>query len=158
VLLGLLCALVAIVGILAGLRLFFAERTPELTQVALQTAMEQWQAKGPASYDLNVQIGGAQAGMAHVEVRNGAVTVATRDGRPLENWNRDEWTIPSQFEMLEREFEFKEDPQNEMGAPPGAKLWLRCEFDPKLGYPRRFRRQATGGAPEAHWRNKLQPK
>jgi hypothetical protein len=157
-LLGLLCALLAIVGVLAGLRLFLAERTPELSQMALQAALERWQANGPESYDLDVQIGGVQPGVAHVEVRNGAVTVATRDGRPLDDWNRDEWTIPSQFEMLEREFEFQEDPQSEMGAPPGAKLWLRCEFDPKLGYPRRFRRQATGGAPEAFWRNMLQPK
>jgi hypothetical protein len=157
-LLGLLCALLAIFGVLAGLRLFLAERTPELSQVALQAALERWQANGPESYDLDVQIGGAQPGLAHVEVRNGAVTVATRDGQPLDDWNRDEWTIPSQFEMLEREFEFQADPQNEMGAPPGAKLWLRCEFDPKLGYPRRFRRQATGGAPEAFWRSKLQPK
>jgi hypothetical protein len=158
ILLGLLCAVVAIVGILAGLKLFLGERAPDLTQETLQAALEKWQAQGPASYDLDVEIGGAQPGVAHVEIHNGAVTVATRDGLPLDDWNKDEWSIPSQFEMLEREFEFQEDPQTEMGAPPGAKLWLRCEFDPKLGYPRRFLRHATGGAPSASWRNTLQPK
>jgi hypothetical protein len=157
-LLGITCALVAIVVILAGLRYFLADRTPDLTQESLQTALEQWQAQGPVSYDLEVKIGGAQPGVAHVEVRDGTVIVATRDGRPLDAWNKDEWTIPSQFEMLEREFEFQKDPQGEMGAPPGAKLWLRCKFDTKFGYPRRFHRHATGGAPEAFWSNNLQPK
>jgi hypothetical protein len=129
-----------------------------LTHQALQAALEKWQVHGPANYDLDVEIGGAQPGVAHVEVRDGMAIVATRDGLPLDDWNKDEWTIPSQFEMLQREFEFQEDPQTEMGAPPGAKLWLRCEFDPKYGYPRRFRRLATGGAPEAFWQNTLQPK
>lgn len=157
-LLGLACLLVGIVGLLAGLKLFFADRTPDLTPEALQAAMEQWQAREPASYDLEVEIGGARPGVARVEVRDGAVTLATRDGRPLDEWNQGEWTIPSQFEMLQREFDFQEDPQNEMGAPRGAQVWLRCEFDPELGYPRRFHRHATGGAPEAFWRNSLQPK
>jgi hypothetical protein len=155
---GLVCAVLAIIGILAGLKLFLGERAPDLTHQALQAALEKWQVHGPANYDLDVEIGGAQPGVAHVEVRDGMAIVATRDGLPLDDWNKDEWTIPSQFEMLQREFEFQEDPQTEMGAPPGAKLWLRCEFDPKYGYPRRFRRLATGGAPEAFWQNTLQPK
>ena len=48
--------------ILAGLKLFLADRTPDLTQETLQTALQQWQARGPASYDLDVEIGGAQPG------------------------------------------------------------------------------------------------
>jgi hypothetical protein len=157
-LLGAIVAMLALVAILLGLRFFFADNTPDMTEATLQTAMQQWQARGPASYDLDVRIGGAQPGVAHVEVRNGVVQVATRDGRPLQDWNKDEWSIPGQFEALEREFEFKADPQGEMDAPPGATLWLRCEFDPKYGYPRRFHRYATGGAPEVYWRNTLQPR
>jgi hypothetical protein len=151
------CAL-AVAAILLGLKYFVADNTPDMTEATLQAALQQWQARGPASYDLDVKIGGAQPGVAHVEVRNGVVRVATRDGLPLQDWNKDEWSIPGQFEALEREFEFQADPQGEMDAPPGATLWLRCEFDPQYGYPRSFHRYATGGAPEVYWRNSLQPR
>jgi hypothetical protein len=144
--------------VLVLLNIFFADRTPELTQEAFQAALQQWEARGPESYDLDVQIGGAQPGVAHVEVRNGVVRLATRDGKPLQEWNKDEWSIPSQFEALEREFEFQEDPERERDAQPGTKLWLRGEFDPTYGYPRHFHRYATNGAPEVYWHNSLQPR
>jgi hypothetical protein len=155
---GVLAAALLLVAVLVGLKIFVADKTPDLTEEAFQAAIQQWEARGPASYDLDVQIGGAQPGIAHVEVRNGEVKVATRDGLPLQDWNKDEWSIAGQFEALEREFEFADDPQREMQAPPGARVWLRCDFDPKLGYPRRFHRYATGGAPEVYWRNSLQAK
>jgi len=156
--LGAIGAVLVLVTILVGLKLLVADKIPDLSEEAFQAAMQQWQARGPASYDLDVQIGGAQPGVAHVEVRNGEVTVATRDGLPLQDWNMDEWSVPGQFEALEREFEFQENPQREMQAPPGARLWLRGEFDPEFGYPRRFHRCATGGAPEVFWRTSLQAK
>jgi hypothetical protein len=155
---GTICIALALVAALIGLRFFFADHTPEMTEEAFQAALQLWEARGPASYDLDVRIGGAQPGVAHVEVRNGVVGTATRDGLPLQEWNKDEWSIANQFEALAREFEFQEDPQGEMDAPPGAKLWLRCEFDPQYGYPRRFHRHATGGAPEVYWSNALQPR
>jgi hypothetical protein len=150
--LGALGAALLFVAVLVGLKVFVADKTPDLTEESFQAALQQWQARGPASYDLDVQIGGAQPGVAHVEVRNGDVKVATRDGLPLQDWNKDEWSIAGQFEALEREFEFAENPQREMQAPPGARVWLRCEFDPEYGYPRRFHRHTSGGAPEVFWR------
>jgi hypothetical protein len=149
--LGLIGIAMLIIAVLLGLKMFVADDIPVLTEEALQAATEQWQARGPASYDLDVQIGGAQPGVAHVEVRNGETTVATRDGLPLQDWNKDEWTVFGQFEALEREFEFAANPQETMNAPPGAKISLRGEFDPQYGYPRRFHRYATGGAPEVYW-------
>jgi hypothetical protein len=156
--LGVLGAALLLAAVLIGLKVFVADKTPELTEEAFRVAFQKWGEKGPVSYDLDVQIGGAQPGIAHVEVRNRAVTVATRDGLPLQDWNKDEWSIPGQFEALEREFEFAEDPQGEMQAPPGAQVWLRCEFDPEYGYPRRFHRYATGGAPQVYWRTSLRAK
>jgi hypothetical protein len=137
------------------LRILVAENIPEMTEDSLQTALGQWEARGPDSYDLDVKIGGAQPGVVRVEVRNGKVTSASRDGQPLADRNFDVWSIPGQFETLERELEFAEDPQREMQAPPGARVWLRCEFDPEFGYPRRYHRFATGGAPEIYWRTSL---
>jgi hypothetical protein len=48
--------------------------------------------------------------------------------------------------------ELAEDPQHEMHAAAGTQLRLRCDFDPELGFPRRYHRYATGGAPEVFWR------
>jgi hypothetical protein len=155
---GLLGAAMALVAVLIGLKLFFGDDTPPLTENAFDTALQKWQAEGPTNYDLDVEIGGAQPGVVHVEVRDGKVINATRDGRPLDERNFDVWSIAGQFEELEREFEFAENPQREMQAPPGARVWLSCEFDPNYGYPLRFYRHATGGAPEVYWTNKLTPK
>jgi hypothetical protein len=152
ILVGVVCAGLLLVAVIVGLQVFVAEKIPDLTEESFQAAYERWQTRGPASYDLDLQIGGAQPGVVHVEVRNGGVRTATRDGLTLQEWNRDEWSVPGQFEMLEREFEFAEDPQAEMDAPPGAQLWLRCDFDPQFGYPRHFHRYVTGGAPEVWWR------
>jgi len=55
------------------------------------------------------------------------------------------------FDTLERELMLAENPQREMNATAGAQLRLRCEFDPQYGYPRRYHRYATGGAPEVFW-------
>lgn len=150
--LGLIGVALVLFAIIFAVQALVVDKIPDMTQESLQAATERWQKHGPASYDLDIQIGGAQPGIVHVEVRDGAVTASTRDGLPTPEWTWDEWSVPGQFEMLEREFEFAADPQREMQAPPGARLWLRCEFDPELGYPRRFHRYVTGGAPEVYWR------
>lgn len=141
--------------VIAAVQVFLVDRIPEMTETTVTAALEQWEAVGPASYDLDVTIGGAQPGVVHVEVRNGAVTVATRDGLATPEWTKGEWAVPGQFEMLERELEFAKDPEGTMQAPPGAQIWPRCEFDPKLGYPRRYHRFVTGGAPEVFWTTTL---
>jgi hypothetical protein len=155
---GVLAALVLLAAAATALKVVFGENIPEMTEMSLQTGLEQWEARGPASYDLDVEIGGAQPGVAHVEVRNGAVTVATRDGLPLQERNMEVWSVPGQFETLERELELAEDPQREMQAPPGTRLWVRCEFDSEYGYPRRYHRYSSGGAPEVYWRTSLKAK
>jgi hypothetical protein len=158
VMLAALGAVMLLAAFLIALKMLFGSTTPDLTRDSFEIALQKWQATGPASYDLEVVIGGAQPGKVHLDVRDGEVTAATRDGRPLPERGWDVWTIPGQFEELEREFEFAENPQKEMQAPPGARVWLRCEFDPKYGYPRRFHRHTTGGAPEVFWENSLVPK
>jgi hypothetical protein len=144
-------AALIVLGALALLKTFVGENIPDLTEETLAAARARWEQNGPASYDLDIQIEGRQPGVVHVEVRNGEVTVANRDGRPTPQRTWDEWSVPGQFDTLERELEMAADPQGEMSAPPGARLWLRCEFDPKFGYPRKYHRYATGGAIDTAW-------
>jgi hypothetical protein len=142
--------LIAVVGLVV-LRYVVAENIPPLTDVALEAARERWSTSGPASYDLDVKIGGRQPGVVHLEVRDGTVTKADRDGRATPERTWDEWSVTGQFDTLDRELEMAADPQGTISAPPGAKVWVRCEFDPKIGYPRKFHRYATGGAIETWW-------
>jgi hypothetical protein len=148
----------AVACVLLALRYFFAERLPDLTEGALEAAMAKWDQNGPASYDMDIELRGARPGNVHVEVRAGQVTAHTRDGRIPNESTWYTWSVPGMFDMLARDIQIAENPQQEIGAPPGAKWWLRCEFDPQFGYPARYHQVVTGGGPEVLWQVvKFQP-
>jgi hypothetical protein len=143
--------ILALVSLAVLLQVFVAERRPELTEARLEAAQMLWEQNGPRSYDMDLEIRGAQPGSVHLEVRDGSVTAMTRDGRSPQQRTWDVWSVPGQFETLERELVLAEDPQHEMDVAAGTRLQLRCEFDPEYGFPRRYHRYATGGAPEVFW-------
>jgi hypothetical protein len=154
-----LVAVLGIVGVLVVLRVFFAQRHAELTESRLSAAEALWERAGPASYDMDIEIRGAQPGRVHVEVRNNEVATMTRDGRtpPERTWHV--WSVPGLFETLERELELAEDPVHEMNAAAGTQLRLGCEFDSQFGYPRQYQRFASGGGPQVFWHvTRFEPK
>ncbi len=129
------------------------DRMPPLTEAAFSAALDRWEQHGPASYDLDLTLGGARPGTVHVEVRDQVVTAFERDGYTPEQrrlWAT--WSVPGQFETIELELEGALDPQQEMGFEAGTEFLLRAEFDPALGYPRGFQRVVLGGGPEVYWR------
>lgn len=142
---------IPIILLLLGLQLFVAQRIPELTEARLEAAQQLWQQRGPANYDMEVEIRGARPGIVQLQVRNGEPTSVTLNGRPPSRHTWNTWSVIGMFDTLERELMLAEDPQHEMNVAPGALLRLRCEFDPQYGYPRRYHRHATGGAPEVFW-------
>ncbi len=140
------------IGVIVFLQMFVAQRIPDLTEARLEAAEQLWQQQGPASYDMDIEIRGARPGGVHIEVRDGEPIGMTRDGRTPQPRTWSAWSVPGLFELLERELVLAEDPQHEMNVPAGTLLRLRCDFDPRLGFPRRYHRHATGGAPEVFWR------
>jgi len=150
---------IALGGMLA-VELLVVERLPELTVENLDAAEQRWNENGPASYDLDLTIEGAQPGVVHVEVRDGVTTAMQRDGlTPSQRRVWDVWAVPGMFETIERERELAEDPQHEMDLAANSKVDLRAEFDPKYGYPARFHRIVFGGGPEVYWKvTSFQPK
>jgi hypothetical protein len=52
---------------------------------------------------------------------------------------------------LELDMETAENPEQAIQAQAGTKWQLRCEFDAKLGIPRRYHRLVSSG-PEVYWR------
>lgn len=152
-------AVVLVLGIVLAsvlaIEVFFADRLPMLTPERLTEAERLWSEKGPASYDLDLVIEGAQPGVVHVEVRDGITTAMQRDGRtPSQRrvWN--EWTVPGMFNTIEREVELAADPVHEMqsNVNQNTRLELRADFDTAFGFPGRFHRIAFGGGPEVYWR------
>jgi hypothetical protein len=148
----------AAVCVAFALQYFVAERLPELTDSTLQTATERWQKNGPKSYDVEIELRGAQPGKVHVEVRDKEVELETRDGHTPGRWTWDTWSVPGLFDTLTQDLQISENPEAQIQAAPGTKWRLRCEFDPQLGYPLQYHRLVTGG-PEVFWRvTSFQPK
>jgi hypothetical protein len=154
-----LVAALILLTVVVALQVFVVDKTPVLTSERLDAAREVWEKAMPASYDINVQIRGAQPASARLEVRDGSVTSAKINGEVPKQRVWDVWSVPGMFDTLDRELVLAEDPQHEMGVAAGTRLQLRCEFDSKFGYPRRYHRFATGTAPEVDWRvTEFQPK
>lgn len=150
---ALVMALLAIV-LMLGLAYFaFAQRIPELTPEAFEDALAKWEQNGPASYTMDIKLSGTRPEDVHIEVTNGVPVAMTRGGNTPDQervWSV--WTVPGMFETIERELELADDPEREMQAAEGTKLWLRCKFDPTYGYPAIFHRAIRGGGgPEVYW-------
>jgi hypothetical protein len=151
VIIGLAAIGLTLVGGIVLLQLFVVERIPELTEARLELAEQLWNEQGPASYDMDLELRGAQPGNVHIEVRNRVVAATTRNGRTPPAWTWDAWSVPGMFETLAQDLQTAEAPAREIQAPPGTHWWLRCEFDPKFGVPRRYHRQVSGNGPEVFW-------
>jgi Family of unknown function (DUF6174) len=154
-------------GLLIGMALltvflehFVAHRLPPMTEATLDAAEKRWKETKPASYVLDLEIGGAEPGPVHVEVRDGEVVAMQRNGiTPDQRRVWDVWTVSGQFETLEREMQLAADPVQQMDASPGTRLSLQCEFEPHYGYPMQYHRLVYGGGPEVYWRTvRFEPK
>jgi hypothetical protein len=142
----------ALLCVVLALQFFVAERIPEVTEAEFMKAKKLWLENGPANYDMDVVIRGAQPGSVHIEVRNKVATAMTRDGITPAERTWDTWSVPGMFETLDQDMQIAEDPEREIQAMPGTEWRLRCEFDPELGIPRVYHRLVTGGGPEVYWR------
>jgi hypothetical protein len=125
------------------------ESMPPLTSESLEAAMARWEAEGPENYDLEMMLRGREHGTIQLEVRGGEPTAMRRNGVVPQRRTWEYWTIPEQFAMIEREL--TGDPRQLFGVANRSQVILHAEFDPQLGYPRRYRRQVLGADQEIHW-------
>jgi hypothetical protein len=154
------CLLGSLVALVLFLEYFVAHRLPPMTEATLDAAEKQWARAGRPSYNLDLEIRGAEPGPVHVEVRKGEVVTMQRNGvTPEQRRVWDVWTVPGQFETLEREMQLAADPVHQMDATADTRLSLQCEFDPVYGFPRQYHRLVYGGGPEVYWRTtRFEPK
>lgn len=133
-----------------SLAIIASGRIPVLTEAAFEAAADSWDANGPQNYDMDILIEGNRAGFVHVEVRNGETVLMRRDGKvPDQKRTWHIWSVEGQFDTVERELEMvtSEAERNSQDS----RRWLRCEFDPKFGFVRRFHRAVSGGGTEIYW-------
>jgi len=127
-------------------------RTPLLTRAAYEAAAERWDAHGPDSYTLDLELTGNRPGKIHVEVRDGQPVRMIRDGvQPKQQRTWYYWTVPGQMDMIAEELDMADDPAASFDSPQASQMIIRAEFDPEYGYPRKYDRVVLGTDFEIHW-------
>ncbi len=140
-------------GLLAILAIMAPDAAPLVTEASLSAAVRKWESHGPASYNLDLKLGGTQQGEIHIEVRDGRVTKMTRGGRtPSQRRTWEYWTVPSQFETIRQDLELAKSPERPFGVSSPSQVVLRAKFDPELGYPVFYQRHVMGARYDIEWR------
>ena len=138
----------SIIGLLAVLRLF-ASGLPKITPDDLAAATERWEKSGLRNYRLTIVKSGRQTGEVKIEVRDGVAVGGTNNGVELKELRtREPWTVPGMFATLETDFDNAAHAAEKFG---GAEVVMRCEFDAKYGYPRRYLHQILGTYGDLSW-------
>jgi hypothetical protein len=141
---GILGATVVAVCIVLFLR---RNAVPELSATAFAAAEQRWQSNAPQSYTVETQVKGLQPAIYRVNVRDGQVVSATRDGNPLRDRRTlGTWSVPGMYGTMERDLQ-----TNASAALGQSPLQLRAEFDADLGYPIRYVRLAWGTNTTTSW-------
>jgi len=110
----------------------------------LQVAKTAWGSAGYSSYRLVLKITGdtIETGTFDIEVREGAITEATRNGAPLKNPDTF-YTVRGLYKFLEDELELAEEPGRYFGAGKDSRIYMLAHFDPENGAPLRYLRAIT---------------
>ncbi len=149
IVLGVLLAAIGVAAYLIATR----EAPPRLTEEAYEAAVKRWDAGGPASYDLDIELSGNRSGNIHVEVRDGDVVHMIRGGvEPSQKRTWYYWSVPGMLDTIGRELEMARDPAASLHDPKITEMDMWAQFDPKLGYPVRYDRVVLGADFEVHWR------
>ncbi|MBW3600249.1 MAG: hypothetical protein KY475_23645 [Planctomycetes bacterium] len=130
---------------LAGVLLFwllsFRDPLPPLSAEDFRKAQERWQANAVDNYDIEVRVRGRQPATYRVEVRDGEPAAAFRNGRPLtqkRTWGT--WSVPGMFGTLASDFRHVAEVESGRADETTPRLGLYGVFDPRYGFPRRYRR------------------
>ncbi len=151
--LGASLGLVAVLGVVLAVVMLSRDRTPRLTQEEYEAAARRWDERGPANYNLDLDLTGNRPGHIHVEVRDGQPVRMTRDGvQPKQERTWFYWTVPGQLDTIAEELEMARDPSASFDSPQATQMVIWAQFDPKYGYPQKYDRVVLGTNFEIHWR------
>lgn len=141
-----------VMGTAAGVAVWLQFRPALLTEESLREARARWEAAGPASYVLELEMSGAFSDTRRVEVRDGRVVGMTTDGAevPVTAWEH--WSVEALFGSLATEIANAREPRKIFGGTTQTSVTLRARFDPELGHPTYFLRHVSGTFVDMSWR------
>ena len=124
-------------------------RLPPLDEARFTAARQRWEGSGPADYDIEIVVRGAQSATYRATVRAGEVQSLSRNEHPLsQRRTMGTWSVEGMFDTIQTDL----DAIARGGAAPS--LDLRAEFHPKYGYPMRYQRverRRWGANPDVSW-------
>lgn len=136
----------------AGLLIAFAgcASAENVTPQALARARKIWEKAGIRDYDFDWETSGARNEQYKVAVRDGQVRSVLRvlpDGRevPAHPGDPSAYSVDGLFRIINEELDQLQR-EKPFGQPKGAQFVLQFSADPKLGYPRSYRRDVEGSA------------
>ena len=139
-------------GLLLGLLVLRSAAPSELTAAGLDKARARWRVRGPASYELEVQMGGALTDRRLISVRDGQVVDMTIDARAASRSSWEYWSVEGMLDFLETELSNAADPPPGLGVTDPSQIVLRATFDIELGYPTHFFRHILGRQQGTEWK------
>lgn len=138
-------------GLLVGLLVLRSSAPPALSAESLAAARARWEAEGPASYTLELQMAGSLEDRRLIEVRDDrvvAMRIGERDASP-ESWEY--WSVDGLFDFLEQELANAANPPAELGVTDPSQIVLRARFDRRWGIPTHFLRHLLGRQQSIEW-------
>ena len=133
---GCALALVLVLAVSRG-----ANRWPVLKPSDFRAAQRLWQKRGLANYDVRVRVSGRQPAVYQLQVRNGNVISATRNGNPLkQRRTMGTWSVPGMFGTIAADVANVEKVQQGKADRNTPQIDLRGRFDPRHGFPLQYQR------------------
>lgn len=140
-------AVAAIIGFLK----WIGPGLPECKPEDLVAARAKWEAARVRDYDIVIRLSGRQSGEIKVSVRGGEPTAMTRNGvQPKQERTWEPWTVPGMFDTLDVDFENAKNPKEKFGND-AAGVNMRCLFDERYGYPKKYLHQVLGRHQDLEW-------
>jgi hypothetical protein len=122
----------------------FRSSLPRLSGRSLHVAEQTWQAAKVRDYKIEIDVRGAQPAIYAVEVKDGEPISGSRNGIAFtrrRSWET--WSVPGMFETLASDVaSLDENP---------SQLVVRCQFDPRYGYPAKYERIQMGTGLQVSW-------
>lgn len=126
---------------------------PELNRVRFEEAQNRWEKTAPESYNIEIEVAGNQAAHYRVEVRNGEVVSANRNGRPLrQRRTQGTWSVSGMFGTLSSDVENLEKVASGKADANTPRLRLRAFFHAEYGYPELYQRIQEKPDSEVSWK------
>ncbi|MCE9604047.1 MAG: DUF6174 domain-containing protein [Planctomycetia bacterium] len=142
---------VLVVAAMIGIRKWIGPGLPECKPADLAAARERWAAAGLADYDITIVLSGRQSGEIKVSVRDSRPTAMTRNGiQPKQERTWEPWTVPGMFDTVDTDLESTERPKEKYGNDV-AGVMIRCRFDERFGYPKKYLHQIMGRHQDLEW-------